>query len=106
MLPPVGPKCGTSARVTGQWFGLSVRLRPPNHGLVSGIGNTVTSVTWKTNVSEMYSFFVPQLGSQISELQFSPGVGVDYYLWALEISGIGTLLAGINLVTTIFRVSD
>jgi len=29
----------------------------------------------------------------LSELQFSPGVGVDYYLWSLQISGIGTLLA-------------
>jgi cytochrome o ubiquinol oxidase subunit I len=27
----------------------------------------------------------------LSELQFSPGVGVDYYLWALQISGVGTL---------------
>src|SRR6201993_435753 len=26
----------------------------------------------------------------LSELQFSPGVGVDYYLWALQISGVGT----------------
>jgi cytochrome o ubiquinol oxidase subunit 1 len=40
----------------------------------------------------------------LSELQFSPGVGVDYYLWALEIAGVGTLLAGINLVTTILKV--
>ncbi len=40
----------------------------------------------------------------LSEMQFSPGVGVDYYLWALEISGIGTLLAGINLVTTILKL--
>src|SRR6202050_2071094 len=40
----------------------------------------------------------------LSELQFSPGVGVDYYLWALEISGIGTLLAGINMVTTILKL--
>jgi cytochrome o ubiquinol oxidase subunit I len=40
----------------------------------------------------------------LSELQFSPGVGVDYYLWALEISGVGTLLAGINLVTTILKL--
>src|ERR1700689_2607412 len=40
----------------------------------------------------------------LSELQFSPGVGVDYYLWSLEISGIGTLLAGINMVTTIFKL--
>src|ERR1700734_4116774 len=40
----------------------------------------------------------------LSELQFSPGVGVDYYLWALQISGIGTLLAGINMVTTILKM--
>ena len=40
----------------------------------------------------------------LSELQFSPGVGVDYYLWSLEISGIGTLLAGINLVTTLLKM--
>jgi cytochrome o ubiquinol oxidase subunit I len=40
----------------------------------------------------------------LSELQFSPGVGVDYYLWALQISGIGTLLAGINVVTTILKL--
>ena len=30
----------------------------------------------------------------LSELAYSPGVGVDYYLWALQISGVGTLLAG------------
>ncbi|MGA2366356.1 MAG: cytochrome o ubiquinol oxidase subunit I, partial [Steroidobacteraceae bacterium] len=40
----------------------------------------------------------------LSELQFSPGVGVDYYLWALQISGIGSLLAGINMVTTILKL--
>jgi cytochrome o ubiquinol oxidase subunit 1 len=40
----------------------------------------------------------------LSELQYSPGVGVDYYLWALQISGVGTLLAGINLVTTILKM--
>ncbi len=40
----------------------------------------------------------------LSELAYSPGVGVDYYLWALQISGIGTLLAGINLVTTVLKV--
>ena len=39
----------------------------------------------------------------LSELQFSPGVGVDYYLWSLQLSGIGTLLAGINFVTTILK---
>jgi cytochrome o ubiquinol oxidase subunit I len=40
----------------------------------------------------------------LSELAYSPGVGVDYYLWALQISGIGTLLAGINMVTTILKL--
>jgi len=40
----------------------------------------------------------------LSELTYSPGVGVDYYLWALEISGIGTLMAGINMATTILKL--
>jgi cytochrome o ubiquinol oxidase subunit I len=40
----------------------------------------------------------------LSELQFSPGVGVDYYLWSLQISGLGTLLAGINFTTTILKL--
>src|SRR5471032_1817762 len=40
----------------------------------------------------------------LSELQYSPGVGVDYYLWALQISGVGTLLTGVNLVTTILKM--
>jgi len=40
----------------------------------------------------------------LSELQFSPGVGVDYYLWSLQIAGVGTLLAGINFVTTILKM--
>ena len=40
----------------------------------------------------------------LSELQFSPGVGVDYYCWALQISGIGTLMTGINFVTTILKM--
>jgi cytochrome o ubiquinol oxidase subunit I len=40
----------------------------------------------------------------LSELQYSPGVGVDYWLWALQISGVGTLLSGINLVVTILKM--
>src|ERR1700716_1235424 len=40
----------------------------------------------------------------LSELTYSPGVGVDYYLWALEISGIGSLMAGINMATTILKM--
>ena len=40
----------------------------------------------------------------LSELAYSPGVGVDYYLWALQISGVGTLLSGVNLVTTVLKI--
>jgi cytochrome o ubiquinol oxidase subunit 1 len=40
----------------------------------------------------------------LSELTYSPGVGVDYYLWALQISGLGTLLTGVNLVTTVLKI--
>jgi cytochrome o ubiquinol oxidase subunit 1 len=40
----------------------------------------------------------------LSELQYSPGVGVDYWLWSLMISGVGTLLSGINLVTTVLKM--
>jgi cytochrome o ubiquinol oxidase subunit I len=40
----------------------------------------------------------------LSGLAFSPDVGVDYYLWVLQISGIGTLFAGINMVTTILKL--
>jgi cytochrome o ubiquinol oxidase subunit I len=40
----------------------------------------------------------------LSELKYSPGVGVDYYLWSLQISGVGTLLTGVNFVTTILKI--
>ena len=40
----------------------------------------------------------------LSELKFSPGVGVDYWIWALQISGIGTLMTGINFLVTILRM--
>jgi cytochrome o ubiquinol oxidase subunit 1 len=40
----------------------------------------------------------------LSEATYTPGVGVDYYLWAVQISGVGTLITGINLVTTILKM--
>ena len=40
----------------------------------------------------------------LSEITYSPGVGVDYYLWSLQISGVGTLLTGVNFVTTILKL--
>ncbi|MGO4669348.1 cytochrome o ubiquinol oxidase subunit I [Bosea sp. 2RAB26] len=40
----------------------------------------------------------------LSGAAYSPGVGVDYYLWALQIAGVGTTLSGVNLVATIINM--
>lgn len=40
----------------------------------------------------------------LSGTQFSPGVGVNYMIWALQISGIGTTLGAINFIVTIFKM--
>jgi len=40
----------------------------------------------------------------LSELAYSPGTGVDYWIWSLEISGVGSLLSGINFLITIFTM--
>ncbi len=40
----------------------------------------------------------------LSELHFSPDVGVDYWIWALQISGIGTTLTGVNFIATILKM--
>jgi cytochrome o ubiquinol oxidase subunit 1 len=40
----------------------------------------------------------------LSELAYSPTVGVDYYIWAVQISGVGSLLSGINFLVTIFKM--
>ena len=40
----------------------------------------------------------------LSGILSSPDVGVDYYIWALQIAGVGTLLSGINLIVTIVKM--
>ena len=40
----------------------------------------------------------------LSGLDFSPDVGVDYYIWSLQIAGVGTTLSAINLITTIVKL--
>ena len=40
----------------------------------------------------------------LSGIMASPGVGVDYYIWALQVAGVGTLLSGINLIATIVKM--
>jgi len=40
----------------------------------------------------------------LSGIDYSPGVGVDYYIWALQIAGVGTLLSGVNMIVTIVKM--
>ncbi|PZU09762.1 cytochrome o ubiquinol oxidase subunit I [Sphingomonas sp.] len=69
---------------------------------------------WMTTagaVLVMMSLFVGEFArtgwlamAPLSELDYSPDVGVDYYIWALQIAGVGTLLSGINLLCTIVKM--
>ncbi|MFH1553858.1 MAG: cbb3-type cytochrome c oxidase subunit I, partial [Pseudomonadota bacterium] len=40
----------------------------------------------------------------LSGISYSPDVGVDYYIWALQVAGVGTTLSGINLICTIVKM--
>ncbi|MBJ7311987.1 cytochrome o ubiquinol oxidase subunit I [Rugamonas sp. CCM 8940] len=40
----------------------------------------------------------------LSGILASPDVGVDYYIWSLQIAGVGTLLSGVNLIVTIVKM--
>ena len=40
----------------------------------------------------------------INELPYSPGVGVDYWIWSFQLSSVGTTLGGINLIATIVKM--
>ncbi|WP_288484074.1 cbb3-type cytochrome c oxidase subunit I, partial [uncultured Novosphingobium sp.] len=69
---------------------------------------------WMTTVGAalvMASLFVGEFAQTgwlayppLSGLSYSPGVGVDYYIWALQIAGVGTTLSGINLIATILKL--
>ncbi|MEO7954943.1 MAG: cbb3-type cytochrome c oxidase subunit I [Polaromonas sp.] len=38
-----------------------------------------------------------------TEATFSPGVGPDYWIWALSLSGLGSTFTGINFAVTIYK---
>lgn len=40
----------------------------------------------------------------LSGIEYSPGVGVDYWIWSLQIAGLGSLLSGINFLVTILKM--
>lgn len=39
----------------------------------------------------------------LSELQYNPGPGIDYWIWTLQIAGIGSTLSAVNFITTILK---
>ncbi len=39
----------------------------------------------------------------LTELQYNPGPGVDYWIWSLQIAGVGSLLSGVNFFATIIK---
>ncbi|AYV48010.1 cytochrome o ubiquinol oxidase subunit I [Caulobacter flavus] len=62
-------------------------------------------------VTVMLSLFVGEFARTgwlayppLSGLAYSPDVGVDYYIWSLQIAGVGTTLSGINLIVTIVKM--
>ncbi len=69
---------------------------------------------WMTNAAAaliMASLFIGEFATTgwlayppLSGIEASPGIGVDYYIWALQIGGVGTLLTGINFTVTIIKM--
>nr|WP_206370383.1 cytochrome o ubiquinol oxidase subunit I [Solimonas marina] len=69
---------------------------------------------WMTTVGAvlvMLSLFIGEFARTgwlayppVSELILSPDVGVDYYIWSLQIAGVGTLLSGVNFLVTIVKM--
>ena len=62
-------------------------------------------------VTVMISLFVGEFSRAtwlgyppLSGADMSPGVGVDYWIWGLQIAGVGTTLSGINLIATIVKM--
>ncbi|MBI3900776.1 MAG: cbb3-type cytochrome c oxidase subunit I, partial [Chlamydiia bacterium] len=40
----------------------------------------------------------------LSELEYSPGTGTDYWIWTVQIAGVGSTLSGINFLATILKL--
>ena len=55
------------------------------------LGGTFSNVGW--------------LGTMpLAGIDLSPGVGVDYWIWAIQVSGLGTILGGVNFIMTILKM--
>jgi cytochrome o ubiquinol oxidase subunit I len=64
----------------------------------SGAALVMTSLVIGKFSSAGWSAYPPY-----SEAQLSPGVGVDYWIWAILVSGVGSMLSGINFLVTIVK---
>ncbi len=40
----------------------------------------------------------------LTELEYSPGTGVDYWIWAVQIGGMGSVMTSINFIVTILKM--
>ncbi|KAG1439978.1 hypothetical protein G6F55_013608 [Rhizopus delemar] len=87
---------------------LQIGARDVAYPLVNSLGFWLSAVG---AVLVMISMFVGDFAATgwvayppLSGLQYSPTVGVDYYIWSLQISGLGTTLSGINFIVTILRM--
>lgn len=69
---------------------------------------------WMTTggaVLMMISLFIGEFGQTgwlayppLAGMQYSPTVGVDYFIWSLQVAGVGTTLSGINMLVTIIKM--
>jgi len=99
----------------GAIFGLINLLVPPQIGARDVAFPFLNSVSFwlfvvgvlLINISLIVGEFSPAgwlAYPPLSGLEYSPGVGVDYWIWSIQIAGIGSLLSGINFLVTILKM--
>jgi cytochrome o ubiquinol oxidase subunit I len=65
---------------------------------VAGAGLVIASLVVGRFSTAGWSAYPPY-----SEIAYNSGVGVDYWIWAVLLSGVGTTLTGINFIVTIIQ---
>lgn len=65
----------------------------------AGAGLTLISLAYGRFSTSGWLAYPP-----LSGIEYSPGEGVDYWIWAVQISGVGTTLSGINFLVTILKM--
>lgn len=65
----------------------------------AGVGLANVSLLWGDFSTAGWLAYPP-----LSELAYSPGTGVDYWIWSLQIAGVGSMLSGINFFVTIIKM--